>query len=201
MFFGIGADEIDQIADMIPSGSAVLFMLLEHLWAAELKEVVQNSNGSIVAQGFITPEMLIELGREFAIGFGNERSYSRPAGARNTRQERIMSHGLDCLHVTPHVVHHVPVHRLPPDLRKGPHRSVSSHLSALPLADRGDPAGQGRLAVRHCHEDGQSAAPSGLQQLTECGKPAGGEERRRPEKGGHSAPSDAVSARLVSACR
>jgi hypothetical protein len=71
VFFGIGADEIDQIADMIPSGSAVLFMLLEHLWAAELKEVVQNSNGSIVAQGFITPEMLIELGREFAIGFGN----------------------------------------------------------------------------------------------------------------------------------
>ena len=38
--FGLSADDIDAIADLIPRGSAAAFILLEHLWAIGLKEAL-----------------------------------------------------------------------------------------------------------------------------------------------------------------
>jgi uncharacterized membrane protein len=64
--FGLGRDDVDEIADLIPRGSAAAFLLLEHLWAVGLKEAIQNSDGAVIAQGWITPATLIEMGEEFA---------------------------------------------------------------------------------------------------------------------------------------
>jgi uncharacterized membrane protein len=63
--FGLKADDIDAIADLIPRGSAAAFLLLEHLWAIGLKESLQNSNGRVVAHGWLTPATLIAMGEEF----------------------------------------------------------------------------------------------------------------------------------------
>jgi uncharacterized membrane protein len=64
--FGLDSDDIDQIADLIPRGSAAALILLEHLWAIGLKEAVGNANGTVIAHGWITPATLIAKGQEFA---------------------------------------------------------------------------------------------------------------------------------------
>src|SRR5689334_12812641 len=54
--FGLSSDDIDEIADRIPRGTAAAFILLEHLWAIGLKEAVRVADGKVIGQGFITPE-------------------------------------------------------------------------------------------------------------------------------------------------
>lgn len=64
--FGLSEDDIDEIADRIPAGSSAAFLLVEHLWAVGVKEAVVEANGTVVAQGFITPETIIRMGEDFA---------------------------------------------------------------------------------------------------------------------------------------
>jgi uncharacterized membrane protein len=64
--FGLSSDDIDEIADRIPRGTAATFMLLEHLWAIELKEAIRNANGGVIAQGWVTPATLVSIGERMA---------------------------------------------------------------------------------------------------------------------------------------
>jgi uncharacterized membrane protein len=64
--FGLDEDDINEIADLIPPGSAVLFLLLEHLWAKGLKGSFLDAGGSILAHGWITPATLIAMGEDAA---------------------------------------------------------------------------------------------------------------------------------------
>lgn len=63
---GLTEDDIDEIADRIPAGSSAVFLLVEHLWAVGVKEAVIDAGGSVVAQGFITPETIVRMGEEFS---------------------------------------------------------------------------------------------------------------------------------------
>jgi len=63
--FGLVAEDINEIADLIPRGSAAAFLLLEHLWAIGLKEALQNANGRVIAHGWLTPATLVAMGEEF----------------------------------------------------------------------------------------------------------------------------------------
>ena len=58
--FGLDRDDIDQIADLIPRRSAAVLVLLEHLWAIELKKQVIHANGTVIAHGWITPSTLTD---------------------------------------------------------------------------------------------------------------------------------------------
>ena len=64
--FGLSEDDLLEIADMIPTGSAAVFVLLEHLWARGLREAVENSEGTVVANGWITPATLVAMGANAA---------------------------------------------------------------------------------------------------------------------------------------
>jgi uncharacterized membrane protein len=64
--FGLDEEDINAIADLIPPGTAALFMLLEHLWAIGVKEAFRNANGSVLAHGWITPAKLIAMGKAAA---------------------------------------------------------------------------------------------------------------------------------------
>jgi uncharacterized membrane protein len=64
--FGLNGEDIEEIADLIPRGSAATFILLEHLWAVGLKESLQNSNGVVIAHGWVTPATLIAMGEAAA---------------------------------------------------------------------------------------------------------------------------------------
>jgi uncharacterized membrane protein len=60
--FGLSEDDLLEIADRIPIGSSALFLLIEHLWALGLKDAAESSQGTVVANGFITPETLVRMG-------------------------------------------------------------------------------------------------------------------------------------------
>ena len=64
--FGLSSDDLDEIADRIPRGTAATFLLLEHLWAIGLKEAIRNADGAVIGQGWITPATLIEVGKKMA---------------------------------------------------------------------------------------------------------------------------------------
>jgi len=64
--FGLSSDDIDEIADRIPRGTAATIILLEHLWAIDLKEAIQNADGAVIAQGWVTPTTLISVGERMA---------------------------------------------------------------------------------------------------------------------------------------
>jgi uncharacterized membrane protein len=61
--YGLDRDDIDDIADLIPMGSAVGFILLEHLWVVGLKEAVRGAKGRVIAQGWVTPETIIAMSK------------------------------------------------------------------------------------------------------------------------------------------
>jgi uncharacterized membrane protein len=62
--FGLDSDDIDEIADRIPRGTAAAFILLEHVWAIGLKETLRNASGVVIAHGWLTPAMLVAMGEE-----------------------------------------------------------------------------------------------------------------------------------------
>jgi len=64
--FGLSSDDIDEVADLIPRGTAAAFLLLEHVWAIGLKESNRTAGGRVIAHGWVTPQTLIEMGAEEA---------------------------------------------------------------------------------------------------------------------------------------
>ncbi len=66
--FGLDDDDLLEIADRIPVGSSALFLLLEHVWALGVKDAVESSQGTVVANGFITPATLVAMGANAASG-------------------------------------------------------------------------------------------------------------------------------------
>ena len=48
----------------IPAGTSALVLLIEHLWARELKGAVRGAGGIPIIQGFLTPEALLMVGAE-----------------------------------------------------------------------------------------------------------------------------------------
>lgn len=59
---GLSESEIREIAANIPDNSSALMMIVEHLWAKKVKEALVNSNGVMIAQGMLTPELVVRIG-------------------------------------------------------------------------------------------------------------------------------------------
>jgi uncharacterized membrane protein len=62
--FGMTAEDIQAVADQIEPGTATALLLIEHRWAAGFRDAVQSAGGRMVAQGFITPQALVMVGKE-----------------------------------------------------------------------------------------------------------------------------------------
>lgn len=59
---GMSKKNIREIADNLPNNSSALLILVEHLWAKGIKQALVNSGGILLAQGMLTPEVLVEIG-------------------------------------------------------------------------------------------------------------------------------------------
>ncbi len=62
--FGMSPEQIEDIADDIPVGTAAAFLLIEHLWAKRFKEIARAQDGVLLANGFISPEALVMIGAQ-----------------------------------------------------------------------------------------------------------------------------------------
>ena len=56
-----GAEEWDVLAD-IPNDSAAALILLEHHWAVPLRDAIARAGGFRLADGFISPLDLVDIG-------------------------------------------------------------------------------------------------------------------------------------------
>ncbi len=86
--FGLSRERIMEIAQNMPNGTAAALLLVEHLWAKDLKEMARNQEGVVLANGIISPSALVALGEELAEGAETAEDVkaklkaSRPGAAR-----------------------------------------------------------------------------------------------------------------------
>ena len=63
---GLKERDIREIAENIPDNSSALLLIVEHLWAKKIKQALVNSNGVMLAQGMLTPELVVKVGAALA---------------------------------------------------------------------------------------------------------------------------------------
>jgi uncharacterized membrane protein len=80
--FGLSDREIQGIAASLKPGSSAGFLLIEHVWARDLKRAIRDAGGFPLGEGFLTPETLAAVATELlAISEALEELESEEAGA------------------------------------------------------------------------------------------------------------------------
>jgi uncharacterized membrane protein len=80
--FGLSEGDIQDIAASLHPGSSAGFLLIEHVWARELKGAIHDAGGFPLGEGFLTPETLAPIAAELlAMSEALEELESEEAGA------------------------------------------------------------------------------------------------------------------------
>ena len=80
--FGLSRSEVQDIADSLRPGSSAGFLLVEHVWARDLKGAIRDAGGFPLGEGFLTPEALAEVAIELvAMSEAIEELEAEEAGA------------------------------------------------------------------------------------------------------------------------
>jgi len=80
--FGLSDREIQGIAASLKPGSSAGFLLIEHVWARDLKRTIRETGGFPLGEGFLTPETLAAVATELlAMSEALEELESEEAGA------------------------------------------------------------------------------------------------------------------------
>jgi hypothetical protein len=61
---GFALEDLRNLTDEIGEGEYAAVVLVEHLWAAGLRETVREAGGRLLGQGFLTPEVVMVVGAE-----------------------------------------------------------------------------------------------------------------------------------------
>ena len=61
---GFALEDLRRLTDEIGPGDHAAVLLVEHLWAARLRETVREAGGRLLGQGFLTPEVVMIVGAE-----------------------------------------------------------------------------------------------------------------------------------------
>jgi uncharacterized membrane protein len=62
--FGLSRGDILDIAASLHPGDSAGFLLVEHVWARDLKGAIRDAGGFPLGEGFLTPEAIAEVGTE-----------------------------------------------------------------------------------------------------------------------------------------
>ncbi|WP_370574731.1 hypothetical protein [Methanomethylovorans sp.] len=62
--YGLDIQDIMDVVDQIEPGTSAGLLLIEHVWAAGLKQAIREAGGHSIAQGFLTPEAMMMIGKE-----------------------------------------------------------------------------------------------------------------------------------------
>jgi uncharacterized membrane protein len=80
--FGLSQTEMREMAASLEPGDSAGFLLVEHVWARDLKSAVRDAGGFPLGDGFLTPEALAAVGTELlAISEAIEELETEEAGA------------------------------------------------------------------------------------------------------------------------
>ena len=64
--FGFSQAEIQQMASGLGPGESAGIVLIEHVWARDLRKVFRGAGGRIIGEGFLTPETIGAVEPELA---------------------------------------------------------------------------------------------------------------------------------------
>jgi len=64
--FGFSQDEIQQMAAGLGPGESAGILLIEHVWARDLRKVFRAMGGRMIGEGFLTPEAIRAVEPELA---------------------------------------------------------------------------------------------------------------------------------------
>jgi uncharacterized membrane protein len=80
--FGLSQSQIHDMAASLRPGSSAGFVLIEHVWARDLKSAIREAGGFPLGEGFLTPEALAEVAIELvAMSEALEELEAEEAGA------------------------------------------------------------------------------------------------------------------------
>ena len=61
---GFELEDLRRLTDEIPAGEHAAVLLVEHVWAARVQALVRERGGHLIAQGLLTPEVMLLVGAE-----------------------------------------------------------------------------------------------------------------------------------------
>jgi hypothetical protein len=64
--FGFSQDDIQQMASGLGPGESAGVLLIEHVWARDLKRAFRDAGGRLLGEGFLTPETIRAVEPELA---------------------------------------------------------------------------------------------------------------------------------------
>ena len=82
--FGLTQADIEGVAAALEPGSSAGFLLIEHVWARDLKRAIRDLGGVPIGEGFLTPETVRAVEPELAAmadAIQEEENQAAPAGA------------------------------------------------------------------------------------------------------------------------
>jgi uncharacterized membrane protein len=65
--FGLSQREIEAMAATLEPGTSAGFLLVEHVWARDLKRAIRQTGGFPIGEGFLTPEAIAEVAAELVV--------------------------------------------------------------------------------------------------------------------------------------
>jgi hypothetical protein len=65
--FGLSQRNIEELAASLEPGSSAGFLLVEHVWARDLKRAIRQTGGFPLGEGFLTPEAVAAVAVELAV--------------------------------------------------------------------------------------------------------------------------------------
>jgi uncharacterized membrane protein len=87
--FGLSQREVQEIAASLDTGSSAGFVLVEHVWARDLKRAIRDAGGFPLGEGFLTPETLAAVAVELvAMSEAVEELEAEGAGERQAQKDR-----------------------------------------------------------------------------------------------------------------
>lgn len=62
--FGLSASDFANLPELLEPNTAAGLLLFEHTWAAGFQAAVARAGGRMTAQGFLTPQLIMKVGKE-----------------------------------------------------------------------------------------------------------------------------------------
>jgi len=75
---GFTQEDMDRVAHDIPNNSSALIMIIEHLWARDLKQQLLEANAVMLANGMLTRDMFMQIGAMAAAQKAPKKKTAKP---------------------------------------------------------------------------------------------------------------------------
>ena len=60
----VGDDDVAEVADLLENDTSAGLLVIEHLWAKDLKKAIVSAGGTLLAEGRIHPDAAAELNKQ-----------------------------------------------------------------------------------------------------------------------------------------